>query len=106
MRCSSGIVEGDYRADRVTRRRARQPGTRAWWRPQEAEDYEPPACYHCQALARLTCRNCQQLYCPDHAGRPGLCQRCTRSAWLGLLVFAGVMLVMGLLILLGTVLDR
>src|SRR5262245_40395914 len=100
QRCAAGIVPGDYRADRVAARplaRARP----AWWRPQAAEDFEPPACYACKGLARAHCRNCQCLYCPDHAGPSGLCAACDRSSKLGLAVLLGVIALMGLLMLLG-----
>jgi hypothetical protein len=97
-RCESGIAAGDPRSDRISATpisRAARPG---WWRPQQAEDYVPPACYACQGLARAVCPNCRSLYCPEHAGSGDLCQACGRSAWLGpailVIVFAGIALVL------------
>src|SRR5262245_13092239 len=101
QRCATGIVQGDYRADRVTalpRAAARRP---AWWRPQLAEEFEPPACCVCKGLARLTCRNCHSLYCPDHAGPSGLCAACDRSSKIGLAVLLCTIGLLGLLALFG-----
>src|SRR5262245_21897072 len=101
LRCETGIVEGDYRADRVTV--APRPADRraSWWRPQVADDFEPPACYICHGLTRLVCRNGQSLYCPEHAGASGLCIRCDRSSRLGLYIFLGMLLLLALLAALG-----
>jgi hypothetical protein len=100
-RCQSGIVEGDNRQDRVSAAPRAEGMRPAWWRPQVAEDFEPPACYVCKGLARLTCFNCQRLYCAEHAGRNGLCRNCASSSWLGLIIFFGVIAALGLLIVLG-----
>ena len=70
-----------------------------WWRPQIAEDYDPPACYECKGLARRSCKHCGSLYCNEHAGSAGLCAACHRSSWVGMLFLAGLLLcVVGLLI--------
>src|SRR4051812_7421929 len=81
--CSTGFAEGDPRhhiSDGPIGQ-AQQP--HAWWRPQEAEEYQPPACYECKGLSRGVCRNCQANYCQEHAGVNGLCKDCARSANLG-----------------------
>jgi hypothetical protein len=75
--------------------RGRRPG---WWRPQAAEDYEPPACHYCKGIARMVCRNCQHLYCPEHAGSHDLCKSCDRSSYLGLIVLGFIVVFMVLLI--------
>src|SRR5438105_4680812 len=76
-RCETGIAPGDTRPDRISASRLREePGRHAWWRPQRAEDYDPPSCYRCEGLSRTVCRNCERHYCPEHAGPSGLCQKC------------------------------
>jgi hypothetical protein len=80
-------------------------GRPAWWRPQIAEDYEPPACYECKGLARKACRHCDHFYCPEHAGRGDLCASCYRSSFFGMLVFGGVLLFMGALMLAGYLMN-
>ena len=35
----------------------------AWWRPRQAEEYSPPACYQCRGIARNVCINCGDRYC-------------------------------------------
>lgn len=100
VRCQTGITASDLRADRVSAQRLSPSGERAWWRPQEADEYVPPACHLCQGLARRTCVYCQKLYCADHAGRDGGCSECNRSAWMANLVIAIIVLaVAGLLLL-------
>jgi hypothetical protein len=101
LRCETGIVEGDYRADRVTTRPWSDNVRAGWWRPQIAEDFEPPACYICRGLTRFVCRNCHSLYCREHAGVSGLCIRCYRSSRLGLYIFLGMLLLIVALALLG-----
>jgi hypothetical protein len=44
-------------------------------------------------LANRLCRNCENLYCPEHAGRGDLCDSCTRSSRLAMWVMLGVLLV-------------
>jgi len=70
------------------------------------EDAGPPACYRCQGLARRICRNCQALYCAEHAGGQDLCDVCGRASWLGLIVLAVVLLPFGLLLLWGWLAGR
>jgi hypothetical protein len=74
--CATGIVAGDSRADRVSAELMAPPARPAWWRPQPAEDYEPPACITCGGLARFQCPQCGDRCCREHAGREGLCPRC------------------------------
>jgi hypothetical protein len=64
------------------------------------EDPGPPACYRCQALARRVCRNCQGLFCPEHAAGDELCDLCARSSRLGLVVLGAMLLLMAALLLL------
>lgn len=54
------------------------------------DDPEPPGCYICQGLARHICRNCHNLYCPEHAAGSELCASCARSSLWGLIIL-GVM---------------
>jgi hypothetical protein len=86
-RCSTGFAAGNPGIG-VERLGKQEPG--GWWRAQEAEEYQPPACYECKGLTRAVCRNCQGSYCPEHAGPNGLCKACGRSANLGLYVVAGM----------------
>src|SRR5437588_7013007 len=103
VRCATGIVAGDNRADRITKASLSKAARPAWWRPQEAEDYTPPACHECQGLARYVCVNCSQRYCREHAGKDGLCLRCQRAlrggnVFLALLILGLVgLVVLGLL---------
>jgi hypothetical protein len=100
-RCETGIVAGDSRADRISAARIQKTGRPAWWRPQEAEDFEPPACQECQGLARFVCANCGKRYCPEHAGKNGLCGRCQRSRRSGNIFLAVMMLIVVALTVLG-----
>lgn len=96
--CSTGIASGDPRTTHIANAPLPKPAAQhAWWRPQEAEEYQPPACYECKGLARGICRNCRATYCHEHRGVNGLCRACARSANLGLYLFAsmaGLMLLM------------
>ena len=47
------------------------------------------------------CPNCQLRFCPDHAGKNGMCGQCTESSFLGIVVLAGVGLILGALKLYG-----
>lgn len=99
--CAHGIQPGDPRQDRITTTRGgySPPSADPWWRPKEADEYHPPACYYCQGLTRSTCRNCGRFYCADHAGRDGLCRECYRTSTVVLLVFLLVLAtVVGLVI--------
>jgi hypothetical protein len=85
-RCATAIAAGDARTDRITESlpaggasQGGKPVRPGWWRPQPAEDYEPPACQECQGLARYQCINCGNRYCREHAGSSGLCALCERS---------------------------
>ncbi len=42
--CSGGFVAGDPRPDRVSSKPMPKQATDGWWRPQQAEEYVPPAC--------------------------------------------------------------
>lgn len=101
-RCDAAIAPGDTRPDRVSASRLREASDgHAWWRPQQAEDVELPACHLCGGLSRTVCRNCGRYYCADHAGPAGLCRDCNRSSMFGLICMAGALAVMLGLILLG-----
>jgi hypothetical protein len=99
--CSTGIAAGDPRADRISAAPVppAQTHNHGWWRPKPAEEYQPPACYECQGLARGLCRNCQATYCHEHAGPRGLCRDCGRSARFGTYVFFGMFSILVLLLL-------
>ncbi|MBI3407716.1 MAG: hypothetical protein HY040_05095 [Planctomycetes bacterium] len=102
IRCETGFMPGDRRADRISadRNRAVTLGASArpgWWRPQPADDFEPPACYQCRGLARRRCRNCGNLMCADHAAKGGLCRECENSARIG--IFTLLALFVGLIAL-------
>jgi hypothetical protein len=103
FRCTTAIAQGDPRPDRVSAEPLGSGRRVAWWRPQQAEDYEPPACYECKGLSRLVCRNCGSIYCPDHAGPNGLCAACNRSSYFGMFALLAIVLVGGGLILIGIV---
>lgn len=88
--CENGIAPGDRRADRISSKRLRDEGDGvAWWRPQQAEDFEPPACVVCGGLTRTNCKNCADYYCREHAGPHGLCGGCGQSSRLGLIFLLG-----------------
>ncbi len=96
QRCDTAVVAGDPRPVSISAEPlGRKDAPHAWWRPQPAEEYEPPACYACGGLARAICRNCRSHYCRDHSGRSAMCLECSRSARLGLVVF---LIAIGLLI--------
>jgi len=95
-RCSGGFTAADPRA--VSAQPLGKDQHHGWWRPQEADEYLPPACYQCQGLSRGLCRNCQSSYCRDHAGPSGLCQACGRSANLGIYLIVSVFGLMALLL--------
>lgn len=97
-RCSGGFAAGDPRHDRIAVVPLLQKKQSGWWRPQQAEEYSPPACFVCQGLARRTCRNCQVHYCSDHAGSNGLCRECSRSANLGIYVMLGIVGLFGVVL--------
>ena len=107
IRCETGIAPADNRADRISAGRLRdeKTGRVAWWRAQEAEDFEPPSCHICQGLARRVCRNCQQHYCAEHAGPSYLCQTCGRSSLLGIWCLLGGLAIMGGIVLSGFVVE-
>jgi hypothetical protein len=106
-RCNTGVVAGDPRPQHVSENLlGRAEAKHAWWRPQEADDFEPPACYACKALARAVCRNCGERYCRDHAGPPGMCKECARSARLGLIVFLVAIAMIVVLVFLGVFVNR
>jgi hypothetical protein len=89
-RCSTGFLAGSPRALAISEEPLSAEQHHGWWRPQQAEEYTPPACYECKGLARTVCRNCLSNYCRDHAGPHGLCRACGQSANLGLYVIGGV----------------
>jgi hypothetical protein len=82
-RCTTGIVAGDPRPDRITAVPGRHSAAGGWWRPQPAEEFVPPACYACHGLTRASCVNCGSYYCAEHAGLNGMCGSCGKGAWLG-----------------------
>ncbi len=100
-RCDTGIKAGDPRQDRISAAPRTATQRTGWWRPQPAEGYTPPACYQCQGIARRVCSNCHELYCPDHAGKNGLCAQCSQSSLLGVAVLVGVVVILGALMLVG-----
>lgn len=91
--CTNGIAAGDPRPDRITAEPGLAPrSTHAWWRPREAEEYQPPACYVCKGLTRSTCHTCGRQFCKEHAGNERLCRSCYRSSSIFLSAFAVLML--------------
>lgn len=99
-RCETAIAPGDRRADRVSARPLPPRVRYGWWRPQPAEDFDPPGCYACQGLTRQVCRNCGERYCKEHGGYAGMCRECSRSARMGLYVFLAAILSIGLMVVL------
>jgi hypothetical protein len=93
-RCTTAIAAGDPGGNRISATPLGQLKTPGWWRPQQAEEYQPPACYACQGLTRAVCRNCQNRYCYEHKGPSGLCGECGRSARLGMVIFVGIFSIM------------
>lgn len=106
IRCTTAIAPGDRRSDHVSAVPLGKSPKVAWWRPQLAEDFEPPACYACRGLARTVCRNCQGLYCAEHAGKGGLCAACDRSSWWGMWLLGGLLLSLAVLAFLVHTLER
>jgi hypothetical protein len=102
QRCNTGVISGEPRSREISAQPLRRKDAKhGWWRPQLAEEYEPPACYACKGLARAVCRNCRSHYCREHAGSGGLCLECARSARLGLIVFVLALVMAGVVLLLG-----
>ena len=97
VRCETGIAPGDSRDDRVSRVRLAETARPGWWRPQEAEDYQPTACYECQGLAPYVCLDCGDRYCAEHAGKNGLCAACQRRLRGGNVIL--VLVILGLVAL-------
>jgi hypothetical protein len=95
--CVTGFAEGDPRGIHVSVEPISKSAQHAWWRPQEAEAFQPPACYECKGLSRAVCRNCRSHYCREHAGPTGLCKACGKSANLGLYLFFGTAALMVLM---------
>jgi hypothetical protein len=100
-RCDSAIAAGDPRPDRITALPTTTAEKPAWWRPQPAEQFEPPACYACKGLTRALCSNCGAHYCSEHAGPTGLCRACSGSLWLGPAVLAAIVFLVLLILVLG-----
>jgi len=104
VRCETAIAEGDLRRDRISAQPLGVGGVRpGWWRPQVAEDYEPPACYECKGLAKAICRNCDKIYCHEHAGSANLCAACSRSSWIGLWTLIGILVLLSGFMLAGII---
>jgi hypothetical protein len=102
-RCDTAVVAGDPPGRHVSTERLRLSEEKhGWWRPQPAEEFQPPACYACGGLARRVCRNCNCRYCRDHAGPSNLCAACGRSARMGLWVFVIALAIMLALVVLGS----
>jgi hypothetical protein len=99
--CATGIVAGDNRRDRVSAARLGSGVRPTWWRPQVADDYEPPACEECRGLAPYVCANCASRYCREHAGKNGLCGQCERSLRGGNYFLAIMIVILGGLIMVG-----
>ena len=100
-RCETGVMAGDNRADRVSPARQARKSRPAWWRPQVAEDYEPPACQDCRGIAPYVCPNCGARYCGEHAGKNGLCSQCQQALCGGNVFLAIMILILGGLTLFG-----
>ncbi len=101
-RCDTAVIPGNPRSRQISVQPLRsKAANHGWWRPQQAEEFEPPACYECKGLARAVCRNCRNHYCREHAGTGALCQACGRSARLGLIVFALALAIAAGVLLLG-----
>jgi hypothetical protein len=98
-RCESSFMAGDPRQDRITVLPGQASQRGGWWRPKPAEGYTPPACYACGGIAHRVCHHCQQVYCPEHAGKNGMCAECNRSSLLGLVIFIGAGLILAGLII-------
>jgi hypothetical protein len=52
------------------------------------------------------CRNCENLYCLEHAGRGELCGRCTRSSWMAMWILMGVLLLLLAMALVPVLLEK
>lgn len=74
VRCQSGISEGDPRG--ITSSPPQTSAPRGWWRPIQAEEHTPTACWVCKGLTRAICIECRRPYCAEHAGRNYHCQEC------------------------------
>ena len=99
-RCDTALKAGDPRQDRVSRVRLHDMNHAAWWRPRQAEEYSPPACYQCRGIARNVCINCGDRYCAEHAGVAGICAACGQSSQLGLFILFAVAAVFGVMVML------
>ena len=105
--CDSAIAPGEPWPNRISASRLRRSDDKSpWWRPQQAEDVEMPACHECKGLARTRCKNCEQYYCGDHAGPNGLCQDCGRSSLLGVIFLFIALGLMAVMILWAVLFER
>lgn len=100
-RCDTAVAAGDVRPDRIAARPMPANHQTGWWRPQRAEDFTPPACYQCHGLARRSCRNCGNYFCPEHAGNIGLCVHCDRSSIMGLYILFGILIALAVMVWVG-----
>jgi hypothetical protein len=101
FRCDTSFMAGDPRPDRISAAPRQTAPHAGWWRPQPAEAYTPPACYECQGIARRVCANCQQRYCPEHAGKNGVCAECHQSSYVGIAILGAIAVVFGIVLLIG-----
>src|ERR1051325_10871494 len=71
-RCTTAIVAGDPRGDRVSAEPIEKKAPPGWGRPKKAEKSVPPVCSSGRARARGVGENGPSRYCAEHAGPNGL----------------------------------
>ncbi len=103
--CQNSIVEGDPSPRRVSASRQQSTDAAAWWRPQQAEEYAPPACHICRGLTRAKCTECGRYYCADHAGRNFQCRACVKAFDPSFIIVGGFLFFFLILVLLGSFLT-
>lgn len=91
--CQGSFQPGDPSFERVSVAPPRTGQDAAWWRPQKAEEYVPPACYVCRGLTRAVCAHCGRYYCAEHAGRNFSCKECNTASNVSLYVVGAFLLV-------------
>lgn len=91
--CQGAYQEGDPSGERISVIPTRSGKDNPWWRPQQADEFAPPACYECQSLTRAVCVACGRNYCKEHAGRNSTCRECSTASDMSLYVVGGFLLV-------------
>ena len=103
VRCTTGIIAGDNRADRITSNFAREAFTAGVVAAARSRGLHAARLPRVPGASPLCVRQLWPAYCREHAGKDGLCLSCQRAlrgsnVFLALLVLGMVgLVVLGLL---------